>query len=132
MNDDVQLSRPARLAAGLCAASETQALHTFAKKRILVRAAEGFAAKGDSTETCRLAVNQILRFCPNVAVAVPATSHELGAEANLLRREIYENTEDIPTVSGEREFLKFDAIVNIGVRIDRDLPWIALNSSGWL
>jgi len=132
MNHDVQLSRPARLAAGLGAGSEREAVQTFSNKRILVRIEEEFAANGDAKETFRLAINQILRFCPNVAVAVPAASHELIGEANLLKREIYESTEDIPTVSAERDFFKFDAIVNVGVRVDQDLPWIGINSSGWL
>lgn len=132
MNNEVQLSRPARVAVSLGAGSEAELVQAFFKKRILVRLEEGIAGNGDCKETFRLAVNQILRFCPNVALALPAHSDDLIAEANLLKHEIHESIEAIPTVSVEREFSKFDAIVNVGVQVDRDLPWIAINSSGWV
>ena len=53
-------------------------------------------------------------------------------ETNVIYREIYEDGVQVPIVSSEREFATFDAVVNIGVGVVRGLPWIAINSTGWV
>jgi len=83
MDNHIQFSRPARLAADLGARTEGEAVQLFSEKRILVRIEEEFAADGNSKETFLLAINQILRFCPNVVIALPAASLELIEERAL-------------------------------------------------
>ncbi len=130
MTNHEQFSRPARLAADLGGRTEEQAVQLFTEKRILVRIEEEFASVPDARETFLFAVNQILRFCPNVVLQLPRPLFQLIEDANELNQEIHKNS--IQTLGPSDQLTIFDAILNIGTRIAPDLPWITINSSGWI
>jgi hypothetical protein len=132
MNDHPQFSRPARLAATLSDCTEDEALQLFSEKHVLVRIEEEFASVPDARETFLFAVNQILRFCPNVVLHLPQLSFELIENINQLKEEIHESTGPIQVLALHAPLTTYDAILNIGSRIVPDLPWITINSSGWV
>src|SRR5579872_595211 len=132
MTDYIQFSRPARLAADLGNWTEEQAAQLFTEKRILVRVEEEFAMVPDARRVLFRSVNQVLRFCPNVALQLPPPLVQLAEDTNELNREVHDNAKPIRRVVSEDEFANFDAILNIGSRIVRGLPWITVNSSGWV
>jgi hypothetical protein len=78
------LSRPMRLAAEIGGEDEERLEHLFTDARVLVRLEEALARVQDARETFLSAVNQILRFCPNVAVCVPDAARDLLEAANEL------------------------------------------------
>jgi hypothetical protein len=131
MIDRAVFSRPARLAANLSDQTEEQSTELFWEKRILVRLEEAFARVPDARETFLFAVNQILRFCPNLAVNVPRNSSDLVDRTHELAIDIHDDDSSIQTITND-EVSSFDAIVNVGIEIVSDLPWITVNSSGWL
>lgn len=132
MKTDAQFSRPARLAAALIDQTEQQAAQLFTEKRILVGIDEEFASLPDARETFLFALSQILRFCPNVALRLPMPSLGLVEDANELNREIHENATPLRAVDPTEQLTAFHAILNVGSRIVPDLPWITVNSSGWV
>lgn len=132
MKTDAQFSRPARLAAALIDQTEQQAAQLFTEKRILVCIDEEFASLPDARETFLFALNQVLRFCPNVALGLPVPSLGLVEDANELNREIHENATPLRTLDPTQQLTAFHAILNIGSRVVPDLPWITVNSSGWV
>lgn len=125
------LSRPTRLAARLTGSSEEELQHLFLRKRILIRLEEEFARVPDSRETFVLAVNQCLRFCPNVSVCVPDSEPVLIGECCDLSRRIHESRSNLVTVASDRAS-DFDAILNVGSKVASHLPWITVNSGGWV
>lgn len=132
MNKDAQFSRAVRLAATLTDRTEQQAAQLFTEKRVLVCIEEEFVSLPDARETFLFAINQILRFCPNVSLGLPGSSLQLVEDANELNREIHENASPLQTLDPTQQLTAFHAILNIGNRIIRDLPWITVNSSGWV
>ena len=131
MNEDCVRSRPVRLAAVLTGLGEAELQHMFAGSRVLVRIEKRFAEVLDAHEILLLAVNQILRFCPNLAVGLGPASRELFAACQKLAWAIHGPAHPIQAV-GLEELEDFDAILSIGVEIRSDLPWIAVNSNGWV
>src|SRR5439155_26788170 len=89
MTQHSQLSRPARLAAGLIAKTDDQAVQMFCDSRILLRLEQRFHPLADARETLLFAANQILRFCPNLTVQIPNPSTFLMDELEELKREIH-------------------------------------------
>jgi hypothetical protein len=132
MTNRAQFSRPARLVADLSDRTEEQAALLFTEKRILVRIEEEFSSVPDARETFLFAVNQILRFCPNVVLQLPRPSLQLVEDANELNREIHEGASPIQMLAPDGGMTNFDAILNVGSKIVPDLPWITINSSGWI
>jgi hypothetical protein len=125
-----QLSRPLAVAAGLLADDFTRVEHLFTGRRVFVRLEPALAGGADARQTVVLAVNEVLRFCPNVAVALPPEDAELIEIANMLAVEIYGPAHRVATASMEET--AFDAVLNVGVEV-RDLPaWITVSSDGWL
>jgi len=125
-----QLSRPLAVAAGLLADDLTHVEHLFTGRRVLVRLEPALAGGADARQTVVLAVNEILRFCPNVALALPPEDADLLEIANTLAIEIHGSAHRVTTASMENT--SFDAVLNVGVEV-RDVPaWITVSSDGWL
>lgn len=72
-----QLSRPLAVAAALVADDLGHMEHLFSGRRVLVRLEPALADGADARQTVILAVNEILRFCPNVALALPPEDRDL-------------------------------------------------------
>lgn len=128
MGDDLRRSRPAREAAALAGIDEAEALHRFDHARVVVALADESAGDSDAHETFLFAVNQILRFAANVAIAVPTSAHPLVAEAQALARAIVGPENAVPLVNAEAG----DVTLMIGTTIVRDRPTVTVNSSGWV
>lgn len=123
-----QLSRPLAVAAALLADDPTHVEHLFTGRRVLVRLEPTLTGNADARQTVILAVNEILRFCPNVALTVPPQDADLLEIANTLAVEIHGSAHAIANVKETT----FDATLNVGVEV-RDVPaWITISSDGWL
>src|SRR5206468_1306360 len=81
MSEDRPRSRPTRLAATLVRREEVELEHLFLSSRVLVRLEEDYSEIQDARETFLLAVNQVLRFCPNVSVGLAALGNQDLLEA---------------------------------------------------
>ncbi len=133
MSQHSQLSRPARLAAGLTNKTDDQAVQMFTDARILLRLEDQFQLLADARETLLFAGNQILRFCPNLTVQIPNSSPDLMDELQELKREIHgENVLLLNALAQDAPIRDFNAILNIGTNLVHDLPWITVNSTGWI
>jgi hypothetical protein len=125
-------SRPARLAATLTERTEEESANLFLEKSIMIRLEPDFARIADARETFLFAVNQVLRFCPNVGLQVPPEAQDLIDSSVELARAIHGGGAWIQVIASERKAADFDAIINVGTRIVEKLPWITVNSDGWL
>jgi hypothetical protein len=130
--DGETFSRPARLAANLAARTEEECAHLFLKKSVLIRLESAFAHIQDARETFLFALNQVLRFCPNVSLLVPPEYQDLADRSIELAFAIHGAGRWIQIIGSDREVAAFDAIINVGTTVANDLPWITVNSSGWL
>jgi hypothetical protein len=125
------LSRPIRLAADLSGQDETALEHLFIGAKILVRLEEAFANVHDARETFLFTVNQVIRFCPNVAVCTPVGSGDLVDAADDIAVRVHGERHRI-SVSGLEEAGSFQAIVNVGTEVLRGVPSVTVNSTGWV
>ena len=124
-------SRPVRLAARLTGLPESELQNLFCGSRVLARIEKRFVEVSDAREILRFAVNQILRFCPNLAVGLEPVNGELLRECHRMASAIYGPSHAIQVV-GSGELDGFDAILNVGAQTRSDLPWITVNSNGWV
>jgi len=128
-----QFSRPARLAAVLTNKTDHQAEQMFCDGRVLLRLEQEFESLPDARETLLFAANQILRFCPNLAVQVAHPWTPLMDDLQGLKREIHgENGGPVERIRQDDQVDHFSAILNIGSGLVHGLPWITVNSSGWV
>ncbi len=125
------LSRPMRLAAEVSGQDETQLEHLFMEARVLIRLEDRFAQVPDARETFLFAVNQVLRFCPNVAVCVPDSAGDLIEAANDLAVRVHGRGHRVRVAKVDGT-LVFSAVVNVGMEISRDSTWVTVNSTGWV
>jgi len=125
-----QSSRPNAVAASLLGADPAYVEHLFTSRRVLVRLEPTLAGRPDARETVILAVNQILRFCPNIALDIPATDADLLETANALAADIHGPTP--PVATADVESAAFDAVLNVGLKVRDDPAWITVSSDGWL
>jgi hypothetical protein len=125
------LSRPLRLAARLRDADEAELEHLFREARVLVRLEDAFAAVPDARETFFFAVNQVLRFCPNVAIYVPEDARDLLDAGDDLAARVHGLGHQVQ-IAGAGDAAAFNAVVNIGTNVVAGLPWVTVNSTGWV
>jgi hypothetical protein len=130
MNSRV-FSRPLRAAARLRGDSEEAVGTSFLGRRILIAIEPEFAGIRDAQETLFLAVNQTLRFCPNVEICVPPDAKALVDGCDFIARWIRGDGHRLVTAKME-DAPSFDAVVNIGTRVFAGLPAVTVNSSGWV
>src|SRR5438132_5260487 len=129
-HDGDLLSRPVRLAARLRGQDEAELEHLFREARVLVRLEDAFADACDARETFLFAVNQILRFCPNVTVSVPAGTRHLIDAGDELAARVHGAGHRVQIAS--RDTAEFNAVVNVGTEMADSLPWVTVNSTGWV
>jgi hypothetical protein len=131
MTLDRYLSRPLRLAAQLRGEDEATLEHLFRRARVLVSLENGFAHIVDAREAFLLAVNQTLRFCPNVAIRVPGSARDLVAVCDALAFGVHGEGHRVErTDQAGRD--DFDAIITVGVEVMADPRYVTINSSGWV
>lgn len=131
MIEDELFSRPARLAAQVRAEADEAAKHLFIEKHILLRLEEAFVDVPDARETLLFALNQALRFCPNIAVCIPRSANSLIDASDELAARVHGPSHRVEVVEVSAA-PRFDAVVNVGTEVLEGLPWITINSSGWL
>jgi len=130
--DNSAFSRPARLAANLAGKTEEECAYLFMKKKVLVRLEPSFACIEDARETFLFAVNQVLRSCPNVTVLVPSDAQDLAKASIELSHGIHGTGSSVRIATSKGLATVFDAVINVGKEVNSDLPWVTVNSSGWV
>ena len=130
--DHGAFSRPARLAASLARQTEEESAHLFLKKAVLICLESALAHVRDAQETFLFAINQVLRFCPNIGLLVPSEYRDLADRSIELAVAIHGPGRWIQIIGSDREAATFDAVINVGTAVNNALPWITVNSSGWL
>jgi len=125
-----QSSRPTAVAASLLGADPADVEHLFTNRHVLVRLELTLAGRPDARETLVLAVNEISRFCPNIALDIPGADADLLENANALAADIHGPTHLV--ITADREEAAFDAVLNIGIEVRDDPLWITVVSDGWL
>lgn len=103
--------------------------HLIEDAHVLVRLEEAFTDVPDARETFLSLVNQVVRFCPNVAVCVLA--RELLDEARRVAVRVHGGGHPLK-VADVRDARPFAAVVNVGTEILEGLPSCTVNSTGWL
>jgi hypothetical protein len=124
-------SRPVRLGALVSGQSESFAANLLMEKKILVRIESSFCDDSDGREAFLFAVNQALRFCPNVSICIEGHSDDLIRVCDRLATEIYGQETPLKVVDSI-ECGKFDALINVGTQVFAGFPSATINSSGWV
>lgn len=124
-------SRPLRAAARLRGDSEESLGTSFLDGRVLIAIEPKFVRVRDAQETLFFAVNQALRFCPNVEVCVPPDAGELSARCDRIARWIRGDGLRLRAAKLE-DATRFNVVINIGTDLLAGLPAVTVNSSGWL
>lgn len=132
MNLPRRLSRPLRFAAEVGGLSEERAAQYFLDAEVAIRLESECAANQDARETFRLAVNMLVRFCPRLTVVLPSEARELWTVGEDLAADIVGTVSAVRTIASDPDWHEFDAVLNIGRERRGDLPWITINSTGWL
>jgi len=122
------LSRPIRLAAQVSGADEATLEHLINDAQVLVRLEASFTEVPDARETFLSLVNQIVRFCPNVAVCVSTLG--LVDEARRIAARVHGPGHPVE-IADIREAARFAAVVNVGVEI-LEHSSSTVNSTGWV
>lgn len=123
-----QLSRPLAVAAHLRGEDAAALEHLFADRRVLISLEPTLATRSDAHETVLLAVNEILRFCPQITLVVPPEARHLTDIANSLAADVHGPTCTIASSpSGD-----YDACLNIGYEVHDAPGSVTVSSNGWL
>ena len=125
----IEFTRPAALAARLADTDISTAEHLFLTKRVMLRLEEQFAGTIPARETLILLANEILRFCPNIIIDVPAVAWDLVGVLEQLAISIHGESRIAPAahLTGTP-----DAIVNVGTELRAMANWITVNADGWV
>lgn len=124
----VELSRPAALAARVAAIDPAEAVDLFTTKSVVCRLDADLSENALAHATLLLAVNQILRFCPNVSFELSETAKAtLESTITDLATAIHRE----PAISFE-PVGRADVTLNIGRRVEQVGSWITISGVGWL
>ncbi|MEK6274328.1 MAG: ThiF family adenylyltransferase [Actinomycetota bacterium] len=125
-------SRPRALAAALLGADAPALESLFTNRRVLVRLERERTESQVAQEALLLAGNEILRFCPNLTVALPDSRGDLARAARTLATAIHGSGATLEVVALDApDPESFDAVVNVGHEIRAHRAWIAVDASGW-
>jgi hypothetical protein len=128
----LEASRAIALAARLAGEPTAALEHLLVRRTVLVRLAPEVVTRVPMREAALLAVNAILRFCPNVTLAVPAAAMDVAEAARELAREIHGDEAALATCAiDEADIEPFDAVLNVGRNVRAHHAWIAVDASGW-
>lgn len=125
----LERSRPLRAAAEATGRDEHELAGQFARRRVLIRLEDRVADDVGARETFLYAVNQTLRFCPNVSISVPPAALELIAETRALAVGINGPDAVVPLVADDPEV---DMTLIVGIDVAPMGPSVVVNSSGWV
>lgn len=128
MAADLGRSRPLRLAARVTGAEEADLANVFTG-RVAVHLAGDQAGRPDARESFLFAVNQILRFAPNLSISLPAGESELAQEVRALAKGIVAPEAEIPLIVDDHSAM---VTLTIGTTIAPATTGVAVSSSGWL
>lgn len=129
MTAEQRLSRPLATAARLLHTDEAEVESLFRNARVLVRLDDVLADSADAQSTLLLAVNEILRFCPNVAVEAPPGQLALLDTCDALAEDIHGHGARVERGSNG-SLHRFSASLSIGLEIRPG--WVAVSSAGWV
>jgi len=111
--------------------SEEAVEHLFLKKRVLVQLEADFCEVQDARETFVFAVNQLLRFCPNISVSIKKDTVDLLRVCRELAAHVHGSQATVEVVKGAKSSYGFDAVVNVGAEILTTVRSVTVNSGGW-
>ncbi|TWB89410.1 molybdopterin/thiamine biosynthesis adenylyltransferase [Bradyrhizobium macuxiense] len=127
MTDAIEFSRPAAVAVAL-GGEDAQ---DFTKKRALLCGEAATLQTLNGQEAFRASFLLLVRVCENVSVMLPPECTALRAEIDRLIEQFVPKRR--PRILPETHRLdEFDAILSVGAKGRRDLPWTVVNSGGWL
>src|SRR5260370_3708001 len=106
-------SRPTRLGAALSGMSEEAVEHLFVKKKVLVQLESDFCEVPDARETFLFAVNQLLRFCPNIGVSIKKDAVDLIRVCRELAVQVHGPQATVEVVEGVKPTFGFDVVVTV-------------------
>src|SRR5581483_1545957 len=128
----LEASRPVALAARLAGEPTAAFEHLFARRTVLIRLAPEVATSVPMREAALLAVNAILRFCPNVTLALPSAAMDVADSARELARAIHGDEAVLATCAIDQADVEpFDAVLGVGRDLRAHHAWIAVDASGW-
>ena len=125
-------SRPIRWGAQLANWTELELERFLQQVCVAVRLEPGFETVTDANETMALAVNQLIRFVPMVTVVLPTLNSALHARVNEIVRDVAANSQVKIVTEGTAGWTDYDAVLNVGRSARTDVPWVTINSSGWI
>jgi molybdopterin/thiamine biosynthesis adenylyltransferase len=125
-------SRPLALAAALVGGDARAIEHLFTQRRVLVRLEPGLASSLVMHEAFLLAVNEILRFCPNVTIAIPSSATAIADTAGEIVHATYGDEFSIVVSSiDDVAPSEFDAVLTIGTEVHEHPAWVTIDATGW-
>jgi molybdopterin/thiamine biosynthesis adenylyltransferase len=125
---DLGRSRPLRLAAQVTGGKEADLSNVFAG-RVAVHLAGDQAGRPDAHETFLFAVNQILRFAPNLSISLPDSEFDLAQQVRALAKGIVAPGAEIPLIVDDHSAI---VTLTIGTALAPTTTGVAVSSSGWL
>jgi hypothetical protein len=125
--DELQRSRPLRLAAESAGVPVETLARTF-KRRVAIELAQEMAGSADARETFLFAVNQILRFCPNISVCLPSGDEQIAEDVNLLARSTVSPHAPVLRLTQDRDAA---VTLRVGTTLPAPANSVTVSSSGW-
>jgi molybdopterin/thiamine biosynthesis adenylyltransferase len=129
MTDSLPYSRPQATADQLADVAEDH--HRFTQKSLLLTGEPEILATANGRMCLLDSLRLLIRICPNVTVSLPPGFDALLNECRGLADQIAFGAEVIFTTK-RPDFTVYDTILSVGVTANRELPWIVINSNGWV
>jgi hypothetical protein len=129
VTSEQRLSRPLATAARLLQSDEAEVESLFRNAYVLVRLDDEVADSADGQSTLLLAINEILRFCPNVSVEVPPRHGAFLDRCDALAEDIHGHGTRVERVSSGTPD-RFSATLSVGLEIRPG--WVTVSSTGWV
>jgi hypothetical protein len=79
-----------------------------------------------------LALNMLLRFCPEVTAILPGANDRFVRECQAIGTAIRGDPQLVTIAAQDPASDEFDAVLNVGSGSPRDDTWVTVNSTGWL
>lgn len=103
----------------------------FVNKRVMLTGEADVLEMPNGRECLLSALRLLVRICPNLTVALPASCMSLATES----RKVAEYAAFGPAVQFlpvDGDYSNYDAVLSIGRIARADVPWTVINSHGWL
>jgi molybdopterin/thiamine biosynthesis adenylyltransferase len=129
MNSELAYSRPVKTAEVLGDLAEDR--HRFLAKNVLLTGESPILATPNGKNCFLDSLRLLVRICPNITVSLPEENDALLTQAKELANRI-EFGNPILFEEVSPNFTAHDAILSVGTRSRRELPWTTINSNGWI